>query len=132
MDFLNEGFGKVREISFMLLIGKDGETLEALQYLLKLAIAKRYKQGQKITIDINGYREKRKKSLSVMAKTLGDKARRTGRSFKTNPLNPYERRIVHTLFKNNRNLTTKSEGEGHIKQVVISPVKTSRPGRGRR
>ena len=114
------------------LIGKDGETLEALQYLLKLAIAKRYKQGQKITIDINGYREKRKKSLSVMAKTLGDKARRTGRSFKTNPLNPYERIIVHTLFKNYRNLTTKSEGEGHIKQVVISPVKTSRTGRGPR
>lgn len=105
-----------------ILTGKDGETLEALQYLLKLAIAKRYKQSQKLTIDINGFREKRKRSLTTVAKQLADKAKRTGRSFKTNPLNPYERRIIHTLFKNNKSITTKSEGDGHTKQVVISPV----------
>ncbi len=104
------------------LIGKDGETLEALQYLLRLAIAKRFKEGLKILVDINGYREKRRKALTIMAKRLADKVKRTGRRLKTDPLNPYERRIIHTLFKHNRNITTKSEGEGHTKKVVISPA----------
>jgi spoIIIJ-associated protein len=104
-----------------ILIGKDGETLEALQHVLRLAIAKRYKQAAKILVDINGYREKRKKALTIMAKRLADRVRRTGRRQKTDPLNPYERRIVHTLFKHNKNISTKSEGEGHVKKVVISP-----------
>jgi spoIIIJ-associated protein len=103
-----------------ILIGKDGEILEALQYLLRLAIAKHYKQAAKILIDINGYREKRKKALTIMAKRLADRVKRTGRQQKTDPLNPYERRIIHTLFKHNKNISTKSEGEGHIKKVVIS------------
>ncbi len=104
------------------LIGKDGETLEAVQHILRLAIAKRYKQGLKVLVDINGYREKRKKALTVMAKRMADRAKRTGRRLKTDPLNPYERRIVHSLFKHNKNITTKSEGEGHTKKVVISPI----------
>jgi len=104
-----------------ILIGKDGEILESLQYILRLAIAKRYKQSAKILIDINGYREKRKNALTVMAKRLADRVRRTGRRQATDPLNPYERRIIHTLFKHNKNITTKSEGEGHIKKVIISP-----------
>jgi len=104
-----------------ILIGKDGEILEALQYVLRLAIAKRYKQSAKILVDINGYREKRKKALTIMAKRLADRVRRTGKRQKTDPLNPYERRIIHTLFKHNKNISTKSEGEGHIKKVVISP-----------
>ncbi len=105
-----------------MIIGKEGETLEAVQYLLKLAMAKRFKQGNKITVDIDNYRDKRRKFLTVMAKRLADKAKKSGRSIKTKPLNPYERRIIHTLFKNNRGITTKSEGEGHTKQVIISPT----------
>ncbi len=102
------------------MIGKDGETLEALQYVLRLAIAKRYKQGLKLLVDINGHREKRKKALTIMAKRMADRVKRTGRVQKTDLLNPYERRVIHTLFKHNRNVTTKSEGEGHVKRVVIS------------
>jgi len=105
-----------------ILIGKDGEILESLQHILRLAIAKKFKDNLKILVDINGYREKRRKSLTVMAKRLADKVKRTGRGLKTDPLNPYERRIIHTLFKHNRNITTKSEGDGHTKKVVISPV----------
>ncbi len=105
-----------------ILIGKDGEILEALQHILRLAIAKKFKLHLKILVDINGYREKRKTTLTVMAKRLADKAKRTGRKHKTDPLNPYERRIIHTLFKHNRNITTKSEGEGHTKKVIITPV----------
>jgi spoIIIJ-associated protein len=105
-----------------ILIGKDGEILEGLQHILRLAIAKKFKDNLKILVDINGYREKRKNTLTIMAKRLADKAKRTGRKHKTDPLNPYERRIIHTLFKHNRNITTKSEGEGHTKKVIITPV----------
>jgi spoIIIJ-associated protein len=117
-----------------ILIGKDGEILEALQHILRLAIAKKFKQNLKILVDINGYREKRKNTLTIMAKRLADKAKRTGRKHKTDPLNPYERRIIHTLFKHNRNITTKSEGEGHTKKVIITPVvgSNSRGVHGRR
>ncbi|HOD75081.1 MAG TPA: RNA-binding cell elongation regulator Jag/EloR [Syntrophorhabdaceae bacterium] len=104
------------------LIGKDGEILEALQHLLRLAVAKRFKHNLKLLIDINGYRERRKKALTIMAKRLADKAKRSGKKFKTDPLNPYERRIIHTLFKHNKGITTKSEGEGHIKRVVLTPT----------
>lgn len=102
------------------LIGKDGEVLEALQFILRLSIAKRYKQGLKLLIDINGYREKRKKAITIMAKRLADRVKRIGRPLKTDPLNPYERRVIHTLFKHNKNIKTKSEGDGHTKKVVIS------------
>jgi spoIIIJ-associated protein len=112
-----------------ILIGKDGETLEALQHILRLSIAKRYRQGLKLLVDINGYREKRKKGLTIMVKRLADKVKRTGRVQKTDPLNPYERRVVHTLFKNNRNVNTKSEGEGHTKRVVISLRKKNMNGK---
>lgn len=105
-----------------ILIGKDGEILEALQHILRLAVAKKFKHNLKLLIDINGYRERRKKALTIMAKRMADKAKRTGRKLKTDPLNPYERRIIHTLFKHNKGVTTKSEGEGHIKKVIITPT----------
>ena len=113
-----------------ILIGKDGEILEALQHILRLAIVKKFKQNLRILVDINGYREKRKNTLTVMAKKLADKVKRTGRKHKTDPLNPYERRIIHTLFKHNKNITTKSEGEGHTKKVIISPVSAGSGNRG--
>ena len=113
-----------------ILIGKDGEILEGLQHILRLAIAKKFKDNLKILVDINGYRDKRKNALTIMAKRLADKAKRTGRKHKTDPLNPYERRIIHTLFKHNRNITTKSEGEGHTKKVIITPVVASGNNRG--
>jgi spoIIIJ-associated protein len=103
------------------LIGKDGEVLEALQHLVKLAIAKKYKQNLRLLLDVNGFRERRKKTIVSMAKGLADKAKKEGRPIKTKPLNPYERRIIHTLFKNNNRISTHSEGEGHTKKVVIVP-----------
>lgn len=115
-----------------ILIGKDGDILESLQHLLRLAVAKKFKQNLKILVDINGYREKRKQYLTTMAKRLADRVKRTGKIIKTDPLNPYERRIVHTLFKNNRNITTKSEGEGHTKKVLIKPVEKKNGVYGRR
>jgi len=103
------------------LAGKEGEALEALQHLVRLAIAKKYKQNLKLLLDVNDFREKRKKVIIVMAKKLADKVRRTRKPIKTKPLNPYERRIIHTLFKSNRGISTSSEGDGHTKRVIISP-----------
>jgi spoIIIJ-associated protein len=103
------------------LAGREGEALESLQHLVRLAIAKKYKQNLKLLLDVNDFREKRKKSIIVMAKKLADKARRTRQPIKTKPLNPYERRIIHTLFKSSRGISTSSEGDGHTKRVVISP-----------
>jgi spoIIIJ-associated protein len=104
-----------------ILAGRDGEVLESLQHLVRLAIAKKFKQNLKLLLDINDFREKRKKTIIVMAKKLADKARRGGKPIKTKPLNPYERRIIHTLFKSSRGISTSSEGDGHTKRVVISP-----------
>jgi spoIIIJ-associated protein len=103
------------------LTGEDGEVLEALQHLVKLAIAKKYKENLKLLLDVNGFRERRQKTIIAMAKRLADRARKEGKPAKTKPLNPYERRIVHTLFKDNNRISTYSEGEGHTKKVVISP-----------
>jgi spoIIIJ-associated protein len=104
-----------------ILSGKDGDVLESLQHLVKLAIAKKYKENLKLLLDVNDFREHRKKTIISMAKRLGEKVRKEGKPIKTKPLNPYERRIIHTLFKNNGRISTHSEGDGHTKKVVISP-----------
>jgi spoIIIJ-associated protein len=104
-----------------ILAGREGEVLEALQHLVRLAIAKKYKQNLKLLLDVNDFREKRRKIIIVMAKKLADKVRRTRKPIKTQPLNPYERRIIHTLLKSNRGISTSSEGDGHTKRVIISP-----------
>ncbi len=108
--------------------GHDGEPLEALQHLVNLAIAKRFRQNLKLLLDVNGFRDKRKKMIVSMAKRLADKVAHEGRPATTKPLNPYERRIVHTLFKNNKRVTTHSEGDGHMKKVVITPASPAPAG----
>jgi spoIIIJ-associated protein len=102
--------------------GHDGAALEALQHLVNLAIAKRFKQNLKLLLDVNGFRERRRKMIVLMAKRLADRVNSEGRPASTKLLNPYERRIVHTLFKNNNRVTTHSEGEGHMKKVIIAPA----------
>jgi spoIIIJ-associated protein len=109
--------------------GRDGEVLEALQHLVKLAIAKKYGQNVKLLLDVDGFREQRKRSIVAMARKLADRARREGRPQWTKPLNPYERRVIHTLFKNHEGVTTHSEGTGHLKKVVITSDR-QRPGGG--
>lgn len=113
-------------------IGKNGEVMEAIQFILRLAIAKRYKHSFKLLFDINDYREKRKKALIELAKKIAQKVRRTGRPIKTEPLNAYERRAIHTYFKNDRAIQTKSEGEGPQKRVIISLKKEKKDENGKR
>jgi spoIIIJ-associated protein len=105
------------------LAGKDGEVLEALQHLVRLAIAKKYKQNLKLLLDVNGFREERRKTIIGMAKKLASRVKRERKPIKTKPLNPYERRIIHMLLKDSADVTTSSEGEGHTKKVIISPTR---------
>ena len=112
--------------------GRDGETLEALQHLVNLAIAKRFKQNLKLLLDVNGFRGRRKQMIVAMARRLADKVKHGGKPASTKPLNPYERRLVHTFFKNNSRIVTHSEGEGHMKKVIIAPASPAGGNAGER
>ena len=105
-------------------IGYRGETLDALQYLCSLMLNGRNSGFRRVTLDADGsYRAKREKTLQKLALNLEQKVKRTGRETKLEPMNPYERRIIHTTLQNSKFVTTQSEGEGSARHVVISPIK---------
>jgi spoIIIJ-associated protein len=104
-----------------LLIEKNGQTLDALQYLVNKIVNRSPENRKPIVLDTRGYREKRVNSLTEMALQLGKKAKKLGRPVTTGLMNPYERRIVHLTLKNDGKLTTKSQGDGINRKIVISP-----------
>ena len=106
-----------------LLIGKQGQTLDALQYLVTKMLAKKSRRKVRIAIDVEAYRARHNEALSHMARKYGDKVKRTGRAVILNPMNPYDRRIVHLALQGDKDLKTMSRGEGLYKKVVISPAK---------
>lgn len=102
-------------------IGYRGEVLDALQYLCNLIVSN--KSGiKRVTLDSEGYREKREKTLQRLARNLEQKVKRTGKATKLEPMNPYERRIIHTSLQGSKYVTTESEGQGSGRHVVISPL----------
>ena len=103
-------------------IGYRGETLDALQYLCSLQLNSKNGGFRRVTLDAEGYREKREKTLQRLATNLEQKVKRTGREAKLEPMNPYERRIIHTTLQNSKYVTTQSEGQGTSRHVVISPI----------
>ena len=103
-------------------IGYRGETLDALQYLCSLQLNGRESGFKRVTLDAEGYRAKREKTLQRLAMNLEQKVKRTGREAKLEPMNPYERRIIHTTLQNSKYVTTQSEGQGTARHVVISPL----------
>ena len=102
-------------------IGYHGEVLDALQYLCSLQLGSRSEGARRVVIDTEGYRERREKALKRLAGNLEQKVKRTGRPAKLEPMNPYERRIIHTALQNSEYVVTASEGEGNARHVVISP-----------
>ena len=102
-------------------IGYRGEVLSALQYLSGLILGNDNKSYKRVTVDCEGYREKREKTLIQLAKNLEQKVKRTKRAVKLEPMNPYERRIIHTALQNSQYVTTESEGVQNNRHVVISP-----------
>lgn len=109
-----------------LLIGKHGQTLDALQFILNRIANKNRDVPVHITIDTEQYRERHIEHLRSIALKMGQKAKRTGRSVSLEKMNPYDRRIIHLALKNEAGINTKSIGEGVFKKVVIVPRKASR------
>ncbi|MCM1290156.1 MAG: KH domain-containing protein [Corallococcus sp.] len=102
-------------------IGYHGEVLDALQYLCGLQLNNKNDGIRRVVLDAEGYRGRREKALRKLAGNLELKVKRTGRPAKLEPMNPYERRIIHTALQNSDYVVTASEGEGSGRRVVISP-----------
>ena len=102
-----------------ILIGKRGQTLDALQYLIRLAVNKKSESYIKVKLDTENYRARRKETLENLAKNIAFKVKRTKRSFALEPINPYERRIIHSTLQNDKYVATKSEGEEPYRKVIV-------------
>lgn len=109
-----------------LIIGKRGQTLDALQFIVNRIVNKSRQEPVYITLDTEGYRQRHVNHLKAMALKMGQKARRTGQSISLEKMNPYDRRIIHLALKDEHGLNTKSIGDGVYKKVVIVPRKPSR------
>ena len=101
------------------LIGRRGETLESLSYLASLVANRLEGDYIKLGLDVAGYRDKRENDLTVLAQRIGNKVRKTGRSFAMEPMNPYERRIIHSAIGKMEGVRSESKGEGRDRRVVI-------------
>ncbi len=103
-----------------ILIGKRGQTLDSLQYLVSLVVNKETEGYLRVKLDTENYRERRKETLETLAKNISYKVKRTKRPVSLEPMNPYERRIIHSALQNDRYVVTRSEGEDPYRHVVIS------------
>lgn len=103
-----------------ILIGKRGQTLDSLQYLTNLAINKHSDEYYKVKIDTEDYRKRRKETLENLAKNIEYKVKRTKRPVSLEPMNPFERRIIHSALQNDRYVTTHSEGDEPYRHVVVT------------
>ena len=103
-----------------ILIGKRGQTLDSLQYLINLAVNKQSDEFYRVKLDTEDYRKRRKETLENLAKNIAYKVKRTKRSVSLEPMNPFERRIIHSALQNDRYVTTHSEGEEPNRYVVVT------------
>ena len=102
------------------LIGKRGQTLVSLQYLVSLVVNKGEDDYIRVKVDTENYRQRRKDTLENLAKNIASKVRRTGKPVTLEPMNPYERRVIHSALQNDRYVETHSEGEEPFRKVVVS------------
>ena len=102
------------------LIGKRGQTLDSLQYLTNLAVNKNAESFVKVKIDTEDYRKRRRETLENLAKNIAYKVKRTKRPVSLEPMNPYERRVIHSTLQNDKFVTTHSEGDEPYRHVVVT------------
>lgn len=107
------------------LIGKRGQTLDSLQYLTNLAVGKQVNEFVKVRIDTENYRKRRRDTLENLAKNIAYKVKRTKRSVSLEPMNPFERRVIHSALQNDKYVNTHSEGEEPYRYVVVTLKKNS-------
>ena len=113
-----------------ILIGRRGETLDALQYLTSLHINRGRQEYTRVTLDSEGYRAKREDALVRLANRMANRAQRTGRKVSLEPMNPYERRILHSALQGHEGISTHSEGEEPNRHVVITVSRDAKPVQG--
>ena len=106
-----------------MLIGKRGQTLDSLQYLVSLVANKDTEDYVRVKVDTENYRERRKATLENLAKNMAHKVKRIRKSVSLEPMNPYERRIIHAALQDDKYVTTHSEGDEPYRRVVITPKK---------
>lgn len=114
------------------LIGKRGQTLDSLQYLVSLVINKKNYEYVRVKLDTENYRQRRRETLETLARNIAYKVKNSRRPIDLEPMNPYERRIIHSALQNDRYVTTKSEGEDPYRHVVIVPKRSDRRDRPER
>lgn len=112
------------------LIGRKGETMEALSYLTSLASNRFEDSDEKISVDVADYRQKREKDLVAAAKKMAAKVNKSGRSYAFEPMNPYERRIIHATVSEISGVKSESKGEGSNRKVVIYPTNPRKANKG--
>ena len=115
-----------------LLIGRHGQTLDALEYILNRIVARRIKDAMPLLLDTESYRARRRQQLHRMALSMGERAKREHESMKLDPMPPRDRRIVHLALKDDPMITTRSAGEGFLRSVEIVPVGGGERERGNR
>ena len=103
-----------------ILIGKRGQTLDSLQYLANLAVNKNSDTYYKVKIDTEDYRNRRRETLENLARNIAYKVKRTKRAYPLEPMNPFERRIIHSALQNDKYVTTHSEGDEPYRHVVVT------------
>ncbi len=106
-----------------LLIGRRGETLASLQFLLNLMVSRKVKHWPQMIVDVGNYRQRRRESLEGLARRTADRVRQTGRSVSLEPMAPYERRLVHLALRGDTSVYTQSTGEGEGRKITIHPAK---------
>ena len=102
------------------LVGKHGQTLDAIQYIIGLVTNKNKEDYKRIIVDVNDYREKRRKTLETLASRIAKKVMKIKKDVELEPMNPYERRIIHAYLQAYPNIKTHSEGEGNERHLIIS------------
>lgn len=103
-----------------ILIGKRGQTLDALQYIISLAVNKKSESYIRVKLDTENYRARRKETLENLAKNIAYKVKRTKRPVSLEPMNPFERRVIHSALQNDKFVTTHSEGDEPYRHVVVT------------
>jgi len=109
-----------------LLIGKRGQNLDAIQYIVNKAVSKYADNRKMIVVDTEGYRRRREESLIALAANLAEKVKKSKKALTVGHMNAHDRRIIHLALQNDESLTTKSRGEGEFRKIVIMPVKKGR------
>ncbi|MFV9507395.1 MAG: RNA-binding cell elongation regulator Jag/EloR [Oscillochloridaceae bacterium umkhey_bin13] len=107
-----------------LLIGRRGETLRSLQFLLNLLVSRKVQKWPQVVVDVGNYRQRRQESLEGLARRMAERVRQTNRPIMLEPMAAYERRIVHLALRDDTSIYTESSGEGENRKIVIYPAKS--------